>query len=270
MLTTVTSISASLAYLIAAFVIFKQIRTTTSNKQPRGRTLALILAAITLHILAISTSDMWSDSGIDFSLFQVGSLTALIISALIFLSALTRPIESLGIVIFPITALAILLDLLTTDQAHILANASGGMKSHVLSSIVAYGLLAIAAVQAILLFIQEWQLRNHSPYHFFKSLPPLQTMESFLFKMIWAGWILLTLSLLSGYLYLDNIFAQHLMHKTALSIIAWGIFAILLWGRIRHGWRGLTAVRWTLSGFIFLMLAYFGSKLVLELILNKA
>jgi ABC-type uncharacterized transport system permease subunit len=269
MLTTITSISASLAYLIAAFVIFKQMRTTVSNRQSRGQSLALVLTAITLHILAIATSNMWSDSGIDFSLFQVGSLTALIISILIFLSALTRPIESLGIVVFPLTTLAIMLDLLTADQAHILANASAGMKSHVLSSIIAYCLLAIAAVQAILLFIQEWQLRNHSPHRFFRRLPPLQTMESFLFQMIWAGWILLTLSLFSGYLYLDNIFAQHLVHKTALSIIAWGIFATLLWGRVRHGWRGLTAVRWTLSGFIFLMLAYFGSKFVLELLLNK-
>ncbi|RLA19888.1 MAG: hypothetical protein DRQ61_04385 [Gammaproteobacteria bacterium] len=268
MLATLLSSSASLAYLATAFVIFKQMRST--EQQPRGQILALILTAITLHTLAMVNSNMWGDSGINFSLFQVGSLVTLVISVLVFLSALTRPIESLGIVIFPSAAFAIVLNLLAPDQVHILANATAGMKSHVLSSIIAYCLLAIAAVQAILLYIQEWQLRNHSPHRFFRSLPPLQTMESFLFQMIWAGWILLTLSLLSGYLYLDSIFAQHLVHKTALSITAWVIFTVLLWGRVRHGWRGLTAVRWTLSGFMVLMLAYFGSKLVLELILNRA
>jgi ABC-type uncharacterized transport system permease subunit len=268
MLVTITTISASLAYFIAAFIIFKQAQ-SSDKVLPRSYTVVLILISITLHTISLANGDIWSRDGVSFSLFQVGSLVALIISTLVFLSALTRPIESLGIVIFPISAIALLLDLLTPDQVHILSEASTGMKSHVLTSIIAYGLLAIAAVQAILLYIQEWQLRNHTPHRFFKSLPPLQSMESFLFQMIWAGWILLTLSLLSGYLYLDSILAQHLVHKTILSMVAWVIFTTLLWGRIQHGWRGLTAIRWTLSGFMILMLAYFGSKLVLEVILSK-
>jgi ABC-type uncharacterized transport system permease subunit len=77
----------------------------------------------------------------------------------------------------------------------------------------------------------------------------------------------LSASLLTGFLYLEDIFAQHLVHKTVLSIIGWVLLAILLFGRFRFGWRGKTAIRWTLSAFAFLMLAYFGSKLVLEFIL---
>jgi ABC-type uncharacterized transport system permease subunit len=91
-------------------------------------------------------------------------------------------------------------------------------------------------------------------------------METLLFRIIALGYILLSLSLLSGVTYIDDIFAQHLVHKTVLSFAAWVVFAILLWGRWRFGWRGRTAVRWTLSGFGVLMLAYFGSKLVLEFI----
>ncbi|MCB1717000.1 MAG: cytochrome c biogenesis protein CcsA, partial [Candidatus Competibacteraceae bacterium] len=72
-----------------------------------------------------------------------------------------------------------------------------------------------------------------------------------------------------GFLFFVDIFAQHLVHKTILSIIAWLLFGILLWGHRRYGWRGPIAVRWTLGGFIVLMLAYFGSKLVLELILQR-
>lgn len=87
--------------------------------------------------------------------------------------------------------------------------------------------------------------------------------------MIGGGFALLSLALVSGFVFLDNIFAQQMVHKTVLSIAAWAVFGILLWGRWRYGWRGRTAIRWTLSGFTALVLAYFGSKVVLELILNR-
>jgi len=124
-------------------------------------------------------------------------------------------------------------------------------------------------VQAVLLAIQDHQLHNRHPGGFVRSLPPLQTMEVLLFEMIGAGFLLLTLALISGIVYLDNMFAQHLAHKTILSIAAWLVFGTLLWGRFRYGWRGRTALIWTLSGFVVLMLAYFGSKAVIELILSK-
>jgi ABC-type uncharacterized transport system permease subunit len=90
-----------------------------------------------------------------------------------------------------------------------------------------------------------------------------------MFQMIRIGFVLLSLALFTGVLFLEDIFAQHLVHKTVLSIVAWLVFATLLWGRWRFGWRGQVAIRWTVGGFVFLMLAYFGSKLVLELILNR-
>jgi len=88
------------------------------------------------------------------------------------------------------------------------------------------------------------------------------------FRMIGLGYIVLTLSLLSGAAFVRDIFAQHLVHKTALSIVAWAVYAVLLWGRLQFGWRGRTAIRWTLGGFVVLVLAFFGTKLVLELILG--
>jgi ABC-type uncharacterized transport system permease subunit len=87
--------------------------------------------------------------------------------------------------------------------------------------------------------------------------------------MIGAGLLFLTLSLVSGFIFIEDLFAQHLAHKTILSIVAWISFSGLLLGRIKYGWRGQTAVKWTLTGFILLLLAYFGSKLVLELILQR-
>ena len=93
-------------------------------------------------------------------------------------------------------------------------------------------------------------------------------MESLLFGFLWAGWGLLSLSLLSGWLFVEDLLAQHLAHKTLLSCFAWLVFGVLLWGRQQLGWRGHKAIRWTLAGFCLLMLAYFGSKLVREFILH--
>jgi ABC-type uncharacterized transport system permease subunit len=84
-----------------------------------------------------------------------------------------------------------------------------------------------------------------------------------------AGLALLTLGIVAGFMFVEDFMAQHLLHKTVLSLIAWVIFAVLLWGRFRRGWRGRTAVRYTLAGFAVLMLGFFGSKFVLELILQR-
>ena len=143
------------------------------------------------------------------------------------------------------------------------------MGVHVLSSIIAFSLLNIAALQAILLSIQDQQLRSHSPRRIILAFPPLQAMETLLFQMIATGLGFLTIALISGFMFVDDLFAQHLAHKTILSIIAWIIFSALLTGRIRYGWRGSIAIQWTLIGFVLLLMGYFGSKLVLELILKR-
>ena len=116
---------------------------------------------------------------------------------------------------------------------------------------------------------QNHALKNKSRLTNARLLPPLQTMESLLFELLWVGEILLTLAILSGFYFLEDMFAQHLVHKTVFALSAWFIYALLLWGRHQMGWRGTKAIRWALAGFVCLMLAYFGSKLVLEIILNR-
>ena len=143
------------------------------------------------------------------------------------------------------------------------------LEAHILISIFAYSFLSIAAVQAILLSIQNKHLHNQHPGGFIRALPPLQTMESLMFQMLAMGFVLQSFSLISGFIFLDDMFAQHLVHKTILSIIAWIIFAVLLWGRWKFGWRGKIAIRWTLGGFVSLLLAYLGSKMVLEIMLGR-
>lgn len=205
----------------------------------------------------------------NFSFFNAGSLVALFITLLLLIAALDKPVEKLGIAIFPLATVLLGLDMIFPEKTHPLAAHNWQMSAHILTSIVAFSLLNIAALQAILLAVQDQQLRSHNPKRLMLALPPLQAMETLLFQMISTGLFFLTVSLISGFIFLDDLFAQHLVHKTVLSIIAWIIFSALLIGRMRYGWRGKTAIQWTLIGFVLLLLAYFGSKLVLELILKK-
>ena len=102
-------------------------------------------------------------------------------------------------------------------------NEQPGILAHILLSILAYGLLTIAVFQALLLLLQDYRLKHKHPSGLIRNFPPLQTMESLLFGFLWGGWSLLSLSLLSGWLFVDNLFAQHLAHKTILSCFACGL-----------------------------------------------
>ena len=225
------------------------------------------MGAVTLHGLVVSAT-LIIPQGLDFSFFNAVSLLTWIIALLITIAAIFKPVENLGIALFPIAALAAGLSLIFPSETADLNKATFGLDIHILISILAFSFLNIAAIQAILLAIQNRQLRQRHPGGFIRSLPPLQTMEQLLFQMIGLGFILQTLSLISGFAFLDDMFAQHMVHKTVLAIAAWLVFATLMWGRWRFGWRGRTAIRWTLSGFISLLLAYVGSKMVLELVLG--
>ena len=256
-------LSAS-AYLTSAVLLA---RNTIQNQSPR---LSLYLAwgATFIHLARLG-SPLLHTQTFNFSFFNIASLVSCLVSFLLLIAAINKPVEKLGIALFPIAALMLCLNYLFPSTSQPLQSNSPPMLLHILSSIIAFSLLNIAALQAILLAIHEQQLRNHPPKRFILRLPALQTMESLLFQMISTGLVFLSLSLVSGFVFIDDLLAQHLAHKTLLSILAWFIFSGLLFGRMRYGWRGKTAIKWTLIGFLLLLLAYFGSKLVLELILHK-
>lgn len=204
--------------------------------------------------------------GLDF--FSAASLIAVAVIVVTLIACLTIPVENLLVLLFPLGLLTALLGRFAPIGTVQTIEEEPGILSHILLSILAYGMLTIAMFQALLLLVQDRQLKNKHTSGLIRAFPPLQTMESLLFGFLWAGWILLSASLLSGWLFVDNLLAQHLVHKTLLSCLAWVVFSVLLWGRSRLGWRGHKAIRWTLGGFCLLMLAYFGSKLVREYILH--
>ncbi len=230
---------------------------------------ALGVAALILHGLLLYQI-ITQDGGFNLGFFNAFSLMAWLIALLTAFVALNRPVENLGILILPAAAISIAVAWYYPAPRLITAETPPGLATHIIISLFAYSILSIAAVQSILLALQDHQLRNRKPGGFVRALPPLQTMETLLFQMIWAGFVLLSIALLSGFFFLDDMFAQRMVHKTVLSLASWGVFGTLLWGRHRFGWRGRIAIRWTLSGIAVLMLAYFGSKLVLEVLLGGA
>ena len=221
---------------------------------------------VVFHCLSLYNT-LITTFGLQFGFFNAASTIGAVNALLVLLISLRRQTEILAAIVLPISATAIVLEMMIPDSHLLPPDSAMGLQIHVLVSIVAYSLLGLAALMSIILAIQNRLLHNHHPGGLLHHLPPLQVMEKLLFDSITAGFIGLSLALITGFIFLENLFAQQLAHKTILGIIAWVIFGILLIGRLVMGWRGKTAIRWTLSGFVFLMLAYFGSKFVLEIIL---
>lgn len=257
-------IGAILAYCINAMQLVWQLR---ARKKLRF-SLAVGWFAAGLHTLYIGLL-CEQNNGFSFSVSSVASLNILGVVLVLLLTAMTKPVDKLGILLFPLAAIILGLDVSFNAVPRLLPVHTGGMALHILTSIIAFSLLTVAAVQALLVTMQHNFLKEHPPSRFMLLLPSLQTMEALLFQMIGAGVLILTVSLGTGFLFLHDLFAQHLAHKTVLSLLAWGIFCAILVGRKRYGWRGRVAVNWILAGFVFLLLGYFGSKFVLELILIK-
>lgn len=264
MATLILNSLAIAIYLVAAAYLALRLK---QGREP-GRRWLLIAVALALVIHGAGVHQLIAlPNALELGFFRVSSLLFWVINLVVLLSCARKPLHNLFILLLPLSALGVLASLVGSGAGHPIT-LDYALASHVLLSILAYSLLTIATLQAVLLAWQNHQLKHHHPSGRVRLLPPLQTMEALLFEVLWAGHILLTLSIVSGMMFLDDLFAQHLAHKTVFSIAAWVIYSVLLWGRHQLGWRGYTAIRWTLAGFALLMLAYFGSKLVLELILG--
>ena len=242
---------------------------TVTGRKPSAKQLVLVLTALAaiLHGVSLSQS-LFVDGTLNLSFFQVGSLISLVITLLLLFSSWRKPVENLFVALLPMAATVSILAS-TIERQVLLTDVNEGMMWHIVLAILAYSIFTIASVQAILLTIQDKNLRHHKTRGIIKALPPLQTMDLLLFEMLWIGMIMLSLSFIVGFPYIHDLFAQHLVHKIVFAILGWIIFAILLVGRYQFGWRGIIASRWTLVGMGFLILSYFGVQFVLEFLLNK-
>ncbi len=256
---------AIIFYIVAWSLLLKN-ALDKSSKQSLA--LILIAAGIVAHHFSVYFA-LHSEAGMQLGVFKISSLFMLVITVILALSSLKKPLHNLFLGILPLSILSIVVGLFFSSPITETGTLSGGTVTHILLSILAYSLLTLASLQAVLLAYQNNMLRTKHPSSVMGFLPPLQTMETLMFELVWGGMVFLTLSMIIGFTIIDDFLGQKLRHKTTFTILSWLIYAILLSGRHVFGWRGISAIRWVLGGFVALMLAYFGSKVVIELILGK-
>jgi len=231
----------------------------------------VVLAPLLLHSVLLYRSTI---TGSQLAL-GVGNAASLIVwlSVLIYwLGSFVHRVEGLQALVMPVAAAGSLLPLLIPTARPLPNTEFFAFKAHLLISMLAYSFFTIASLHVLLMALLEKRLHVGQLRSGLTALPPLLTMERILFQLIGVGFVLLTLSLGSGILFSEAVFGRPLdiTHKTVFGILSWAIFGGLLWGRQRYGWRGRVAMRWTLSGFLTLVLAYFGSRIVMEFVLQRA
>jgi ABC-type uncharacterized transport system permease subunit len=268
MLMNALGVLAILGYLAAALVLIWPALAARLNPTTCPRLAQILLAGALVAHGVVLTHLTFTPQGFNVSVVSAGSLVAWCSAGALLVLWLRRPLESLAVVILPLAAFALGLDMVL-PTTHVLAESlPPGLRIHIALAVAAYSLFAIAALQAIFIALAEHKLRQRHPILHF--LPPLPTMENVMFQLTLLAFVLLTLSLLLGALFIENIRAQHLAHKIVFSVLAWGVFATLVVGRWRYGWRGRHGVKFVSAGFVLLALAYFGTKVVLELILHRS
>jgi ABC-type uncharacterized transport system permease subunit len=258
-------------YALAAWTAWPAGELRAGSSAARGRALPVLLGAALLLHAWLGWHDVATPEGLDLSLANAVSVVAGLVAALAWGSGLLATLPVIATVVLPVAAVATLAPIALANP-HRFAYASDPVAAvHVAVALIAYALFLVAAVQALVLMGLEKRLHRRLVDPGRAAPPPLLTLERFLFRLIGAGFALLTLTLASGILFTEQLFGKPITftHKSVFSVLGWLTFGALLWGRWRYGWRGRVALRWIIAGTLFVFLAYLGSKFVLEVLLGR-
>lgn len=264
----------SLAYAALAVYFWRTRWMAAAAATPRAASRSvehlLVMIPLTLHGMLLYQS-VFAGDGVHLGIGNAISTIVWLTVAIYWLGNLFYNVEGLQAMVMPVAAVCVLLPALFPVARALPNTELAAFKAHLLISMVAYSLFTIASLHVLLMALLERRLHGGELPAALQKLPPLLTMETLLFRIIAAGFVLLTLTLASGIVFSEELFGKALRfnHKTVFGILSWLIFAALLGGRQLYGWRGRVAVRWTLAGFAMLVLAYIGSKFVLEVILGR-
>ena len=249
------------AYVMTALVFWQQI----IRKSPLKVSASLIAAPVLLMHLILLAAGLFAGSALDLSLTKLVSLVSLSIATVLTLGHKRFSSILLLPPIFLFNAVALLPDLLTTSQYMTPFANNTGLAIHVGLALIAYAVFIMAALMAIQVWLIDYRLKHHGPLH---GLPPLMVVDKQLNLMLHIGFVLLTASIVTGWLFLDNFLAPGQRHKAILTLIAWAIYAWMLWQDSRSGLSSKQmAVLSLLSGAV-LTLAYFGSRFIREVLLS--
>ncbi|HEY2346524.1 MAG TPA: cytochrome c biogenesis protein CcsA [Xanthomonadaceae bacterium] len=259
-----------LAYLAATATVAAWVSANEDDaRRPAWRMAAIVAGLLAVVGHAAMHAIAWADSGgPDMHFFAALSLVTLGMAALTATAAWKQQLQALGVIVYPLAAAMLAL---YHFYGHVRAeDLDWRLQLHAYIALLAYATLSLAALLALMLWSQERALRARQIRGWLRALPPLTQMELLLFRCIGVGFVLLTLTLVTGMLFVHDLLSQHLWHKTVLSVLSWLVFGWLLLGRWRYGWRGPRAVKFTLAAMALLLLAFFGSKFVLELVLHRS
>ncbi|MDR3053876.1 MAG: cytochrome c biogenesis protein CcsA [Zoogloeaceae bacterium] len=228
--------------------------------------------ALFLHATGLQMALFGAGAGqMQFSFGLAFCLMAWLAALIYWLESFQARMDGAQPIVLNTAALAAFLPLIFTHSHAVPHSNTLIFRLHFLAAMLSYGLFALAAAHALCMRLVEKHLHRPERSRRMASMPPLLVMESLLFRMLTIAFLLLTLAVGSGLFYSETLFGKALTfdHKTIFGIIAWIIFAILLLGRRIYGWRGRHALNWMLAGFVALLLAYVGSRFVLEVLLNR-
>jgi ABC-type uncharacterized transport system permease subunit len=267
------AVAVAAAYLVLAWATWK----TLDAPQRTARWRAALLPLLAIAHAALLGAAVWNAGEFRFGFAQALSATLLLAVVVLWIEGMFVPVRGLDVLVLPAAAICVLLPLGFPGAAIAAGVDSTALRLHLLVAIAAYSLFTIAALHALLMAILDRRL--HSPLQgpvqglgrVFGQLPSLLALERLLFQLIGVGFVLLTATLVTGVFFSEQLFGRALRfeHKTVFTIASWLVFAGLLGGRMVFGWRGRTALRWTFAGFLMLLLAYVGSRFVLEVILGR-
>lgn len=241
----------------------------TGTNAPAWEKLA-IGTTLLLHGMGLKLA-LFNETGMQFSFSLAFGLMVWLAVLIYWLESFRVRMDGLQPMVLLTGALSAVLPL-AFSQAHLITHAEAlGFRLHFLSAMLAYSLFTLSAAHAVFMGFAEKRLHQRQLSRRMASMPPLLAMEALLFRMLTIAFALLTLALGSGLLYSEALFGKALTfdHKTFFAIASWLIFATLLVGRHIYGWRGRIALRWTLTGFAVLLLAYVGSRFVAEVLLQR-
>lgn len=262
---SVFPVVAMLAYLLSLALIIPSI--IRKNGAYRRLALISVIVALICHAVALQQRIFDVSTGQNLSLVNIGSVVSLIICTVMTIVAS----RNRGWFILPIVYSFALINLafVTFLPGEFITHLeqSKGLLVHIGLALFAYATLIIAALYALQLAWLDYQLKNKR-LTFNSDMPPLMTIERKLFHITQVGVILLTLTLCTGLLYMDNLFSRENIDKAVLSILAWFVYIVLLWGHYHEGWRGRRVVWFSMAGAVLLTLAYFGSRLIQQLMIH--
>jgi len=261
----------SALYAAVAAALVRALTGRSGNRFAQPRTLhALIAAPLALHTLLLYRS-VFSAEGMYFGVGDSISVIIWLTVLIYWLGGFFYRLEGLEIFIAAAAAILVWMPLALPSVRPLAHTDAPFFRLHILIALLAYSLFTIASLQALMMALLERRLHGGKLPAFLESLPPLLTMERILFEIITLGFVLLTLTLGSGMLFSEELSGRpfQVNHKFVFAVVSWCIFAALLAGRHIYGWRGRVALRWTIGGFAALVLAYIGSKFVLEIILHR-